>query len=345
MFLSLLVDAGVPSLDLQRDGLLITYWYRLQRQPNNPAYTVAIDTTVDIQYRNKPLLPRPFRLRVRNVIGDLSLPNFPIAVYQVPPIAPWEFPNTHFCRYFNFTKESISTSTARQLFLSHTASHATSVPVYTDGSKSDAGVGFGAVFPDFSRSGTLPAIASIFTAELSALLLAIRTIFTLRVDTLTVYCDSQAALSTIEDFRRTHPIVLDIFSWLVLTKRRGHQVTFCWVPAHVSVRGNEKADEVARAAASRPPSQCALPHKELHPTVRSALRGVWQRRWAAVAATMKMGEVTTRAVRPWSYSHIKSRKKETVLARLKKRWVILDTHMASSCPGEFSPTVTTVWSP
>lgn len=47
---SLLVDARVPPLNLHRDGLLIKYWYRLRRQSNNPAHTVAFETPIYILY-------------------------------------------------------------------------------------------------------------------------------------------------------------------------------------------------------------------------------------------------------------------------------------------------------
>lgn len=70
-------------------------------------------------------------------------------------------------------------------------------------------------------------------------------------------------------------------------------MTLCWVPAHISVRGNEDADEVARSAACRPPSQCALPFSDLHLTRRSSPQKEWKRTYEAVIVTTKMGEVTT----------------------------------------------------
>ena len=54
----------------------------------------------------------------------------------------------------------------RQLFTEHFECHRDSVCIYTDGSKSNAGIGFEVVFPNFNFSGALPASASIFTAEL-----------------------------------------------------------------------------------------------------------------------------------------------------------------------------------
>ena len=60
------------------------------------------------------------------------------------------------------------------------------------------------------------------------------------------------------------------------TARRGHKISFCWVPAHVSVKENEKADELAKTGASRQVTACPVPHRDLFPTIRAAIHVVWQ---------------------------------------------------------------------
>lgn len=52
-----------------------------------------------------------------------------------------------------------------------------------------------------------------------------------------------------------------------------------------------------------------------------------QSKWAAAIASTKMEEVTTRAVHPWPYSHVRSHRKETPDPSQDR------PHMASSCPG------------
>ena len=53
--------------------------------------------------------------------------------------------------------------------------------MFTDGSKSDPGVGLGVMFPIFCRGGSLPVVASVFTAELSAIIMALQMVFTFLV--------------------------------------------------------------------------------------------------------------------------------------------------------------------
>lgn len=88
--------------------------------------------------------------------------------------------------------------------------------MFTDGSQCDTGVGFSVVFHAFHRC-RLPNVASIFTTELSGIVLALQTL----------------VLSALE----------------YLLGKRGYRIGFCWVQAHVGYDGNEQADKLAPVAA------------------------------------------------------------------------------------------------
>ena len=82
----------------------------------------------------------------------------------------------------------------RLIFLEHVVEHDDSTFIFTDGSKSDAGVGFGVSGSDFNRRGALPSIASNFTAELHGILSALEKILTLDQGAFTVFCDAKSVL-------------------------------------------------------------------------------------------------------------------------------------------------------
>ncbi|KAK3887251.1 hypothetical protein Pcinc_008647 [Petrolisthes cinctipes] len=104
-------------------------------------------------------------------------------------------PSRSFALHLLFRQEGISSSSSGSFpLLEHAFTHRESLPVYTDGSKSDAGVGFGVVFPDFCHGSRLPSVMSIFTAELSAILYALQVIFTLPQPSFTIFRDSCSAL-------------------------------------------------------------------------------------------------------------------------------------------------------
>ena len=72
----------------------------------------------------------------------ISLPH--IALLTEGKLGPWEIPKPDIClRLAGFPKKSTSAEQYEQYFLQH--KHKTDMDIYTDGSKSDSGVGAGVV--------------------------------------------------------------------------------------------------------------------------------------------------------------------------------------------------------
>ena len=78
--------------------------------------------------------------------------------------------------------------------LEHWMTHASAVPVYTDGSKSDEGVGSSAVFPSFEAFWSLPQTASVFMEELLAIFLALTGVSFDTADSFIIYSNSGSTL-------------------------------------------------------------------------------------------------------------------------------------------------------
>ena len=97
-------------------------------------------------------------------------------------------------------------------------------------------------------------------------------------------------------------------------------IDLCWVPGHVNVRGNEKADAAAKDAALRAPTAPykAIPHTDMRRPLREAITTGWHREWNSLAREGRKLREIKKDVKDWTSSHNKSRRIETVLARL--RW-------------------------
>ena len=93
----------------------------------------------------------------------------------------------------------------RAIFYDHVVCHSETVMIFTDGSKSDADVGLGVVFPTIERSGALPLSASIFTAELHGILKAVKEILLKEESRFTIFSDSQSVLQSLTSFNPRHP--------------------------------------------------------------------------------------------------------------------------------------------
>ena len=97
--------------------------------------------------------------------------------------------------------------------------------------------------------------------------------------------------------------------------RRGRQISFCWVPAHVGVSGNEEADRLAKEGSLNcRPLKCAVPFSDFKPAIRLEINRTWQFYWD-LEIRNKLREITTK-IFPWVYPSI-SRKEEVVLCRLR----------------------------
>ena len=205
----------------------------------------------------------------------------------------------------------------RIIFQEHSQCHSHTINIFTDGSKSDAGVGFGVVSLATERSGTLPFSASIFTAELHGVIETIKEIVLSEESHFTIFCDSKSVLQSLSGFNPRHPLVLEILEWLLLAKRRGKDIAFCWVPSHVGIPGNEHADVVAKTAATQAaPRNFKVPFRDMFPLIKQQVRNQWQLHWENLHQTnMKMRKITSSSL-PWHY-HPMPRRWETALCRLR----------------------------
>ena len=312
---SLLVDACEMPLNYYFQNLVVRFWFRLQRNPSSLT-NIVLNREHNFQfYRTHPSFPKPFSFRVQEIIHDLEIQKHNICINKIPVVPPWKQPLVSYCKYFNELKKDFPCNAMKALFLEHKALHSDSVEIYTDGSKSSAGAGFGVLSTDFDFSVRLHDYASSFTAELYAVLNALKSILVLDKNNFTIYCDSLSVLQALEAFNPTHPLVQEIFEWLILTKRRGHCIQFCWVPAHVGVQGNERADQLAKAAVSRSPTRYPIPFRDFHTIIKNALRRSWQQEWDEVGPN-KLKELTSSTHPSWSYAGL-SRNFETLLCRLR----------------------------
>ena len=96
-------------------------------------------------------------------------------------------------------------------------------------------------------------------------------------------------------------------------QRAGKSVKLCWVPSHVGIAGNEKADSKAHEIAERGRHRAnhKLPHRDYYPSIRKALHAEWQDQQHNKLRTIK--DTTS----PWATSHQRDRRTGVLLCRLR----------------------------
>ena len=140
------------------------------------------------------------------------------------------------------------------------------------------------------------------------------------------FCDSKSVLQALGVFNSTNPLAQKILQWIHILERRGIEIKFCWVPAHVGVHGNEEADKLAKqAVGDLLPRRCPLLFSDFFPQIRTFISDIWQERWSMVDLN-KMKEITS-VTSPWKYGRM-PRRWETVLCRLRIGHTLL-THISN----------------
>lgn len=313
--ISLYAESGEPPLSLRRIQLTLQMIARLKQLPLSPTWlSVVTEDRPNIFPYNIPSSEDFETLLATTQVQQLQV--IPVTFEDTPT---WRIPINTFCPDQNFPlKPNTHPTEMRNLFFNHASTkHANSTHIYTDGSKTNGAVGCAATTATATVSRRLSSSSSIYTAELLGVLCALNLIDELPGDDFTIFIDSKSVVQALRTYNSKHPIIKEILAGLVRLAGAGRAVSVCWVPGHVGVRGNDRADEAAVGAAS---SDLAIhteqvPCYDHYPIIKSNIRHIWHEQW------MNVRENKLRAikdcVKAWNSSYQKSRQMEVVLCRLR----------------------------
>ena len=305
---SLCVEMGMLPLDFSRDMLMLKHFFKIQSLPNSPTHRAVIgplgDSTPRMEHINE--LCTQYQVQTPKILTNV-----------VPEIPSWTYPPIRNCPFLETKKKGLLDEEMRAIFLAHWERHPT-VHIYTDGSKSTKGVGFAAVFPNTTSGGRLTREASIFTAELYAINAAVHEILKGTTDgnRFTIFSDSRSALLALRSDSFFSLIVVETKELIRRAEEDNNIIDLCWVPGHVNVRENEKADAAANDAALRAPTtpHKLIPHTDMRRPLREAITNGWHQEWNSLAREGRKLREIKKDVKDWTSSHNKSRWIETVLA-------------------------------
>ena len=111
----------------------------------------------------------------------------------------------------------------KQHVLKHIAEHGNMSAIFTDGSKSDNGVGYAVTGSNLELKYSLKPQASVYTAELQAIKTALVHISQNRLNNVIIYTDSRSSVEAIKNYTPKNTIVCDIRETLHKLKQRNIQ--------------------------------------------------------------------------------------------------------------------------
>ena len=325
---SLEVLTGVMPLRLSRQQKLAKYMLRVWATPTNPVNRLMSNNSSNryIDSEEPPHLTqfaqRSLTKKFESTSRELKLEQQHLWIEGNTQFPPWKTESLEPCPdLIKNSKGSIPDITLKVIFYSHMVSHKENeYRVYTDGSKTSDGVAFaimGKPSPrtSITKSRKLDKQCSIFTAELYAILHAIRD-GGMRPQTSTlVITDSKSSIQALMQPFTRNPLVQEI-------QREAHEGTkkikLCWVPSHIGVQGNEIADKLARETTkdtSIMRSQMLRGDMEAH--VKHEVKATWLSGWTTISENVNHLRQITDNLRPLPNSTGEIRSWEVKLARLR----------------------------
>jgi ribonuclease HI len=278
---SLQVEANEPPLSSRRNKLAVHYAIKVKSNPTNPTYQTIFDPQYTTLFENRPKTIPPISSRIQNILDNINLDLTVVSTYQLPTINPWtlKLPKVHFTLHSE-KKCLISPDLLRAQFYSYLSGILNSFHIYTDGSKDTNGVAAAAVSRTTQLSCRLPTEASIHSAETQAISLALKIVEFTDHDSFYVFSDSMSCLQAICNHKFEKAGILQILEKCHALQLEGKIVQFCWVPSHVGIKGNEKADCAAKAALQLPLSvDTQIPYTDLKHTINTYFTRIWQNHW------------------------------------------------------------------
>ena len=202
--------------------------------------------------------------------------------------------------------------------------------IYTDGSKMGDRVASAAICSNMVRSTRLPNNASISRAELCAITLAMYFVCRSRNSNFVIFSDSMSSLEALNGVKFKLDLVQKIIKDYTHLTNNGKTIIFCWIPSHVIIPGNEKADAAAKSALSMPITNMKLPTYDLIPRVTKFCLEEWQDIWNCCPGN-KLHAIYP-VVGTAQHNKISSRREAVIINRLRlknlpvHRSMLLNTH-------------------
>ena len=280
---ALYVEANEPPLEVRREDLLMRYALKIKSNPNNPTYDSLFDLRYGDKYRHESI--KSLGESIRRLFKEANVRPGKIASAKIPVVPIWQSEENDVC--FDLCSYDKSTTTP-SFFKSKFSSEI--LPkyidyrhIYSDGSKTEDRAAYGISSTVGTKSKRINNDSSIYTAEMEAIKHILQSIMnrTRYGNEFVIFSDSKSVLESIAIQETKNPIMINILDLLQQLKNRKIDIKFCWVPSHVGIRGNERADQLAKNGlnSNSEPSQFKIPFTDYIPKVKTYIKHLWQKRW------------------------------------------------------------------
>ena len=318
--LPLLVDTNVFPLRLRRCELVVRYCMRVKSVPDHPCRPLLehryclpeVDTDYLKRIAGFPIYER--------LVAYCSETEFDLPIELITrrsTVPPWQLHKCDCIRLTNERKGALNDIVIQCQFNDLRGTYPNHSFLYTDGSKSQDGVGCAYVLGNRRERFKLPDNCSVFTAEAVAVLRALIHVEVSGIPKCVICTDSLSVLNALKGSVSTHPIIVQIWETSHRLLTDGRELVVLWIPGHCNIIGNEVADSQAREAVrTEPVTFFEMSPQEYYTALGEAVGRLFGLLWRRYTPTTNLKSIKDE-VGTWPSSVRNNRREEVVLCRMR----------------------------
>jgi len=320
---ALLNECGEIPLKLRRKQILLKHLTKIHLQNSNPAKEVENDDWQS-QYAKFDKHNQTYSQYIQELQFEHLNPNKIHNELKTNTILKYNI-DTELTEVVNKHDENILIT--RQKVLQHIEKYTITTQIYTDGSKFESGsVGAAIFIKNINKElqYKLPTFASIYTAELYALLKTINWIIedneTNPLNKYSIFTDSLSSVQLLK--RKTHntenQIIIDLFNNLKTLSDKNIILNIIWIPSHINITGNERADTLAKqiALSNKQSEDIPKSQSDYFSEIESNILKQWQSQYNNTKTAKFYKQIEPKVTTKIKFTD-KNRKKEVLITRLK----------------------------
>nr|CAH7764324.1 unnamed protein product [Callosobruchus chinensis] len=309
---SLNADTGIMPLVLRRHIHTLTYPIKCMTDTKHINYNLFLKEN---EFSSRPTVTRPTRVRFSELRNNYCIPDSVNLLRRSHGPPPWTYLLPTVNKSLSvWDKAEIPPNIIKNVFLAEVSLIQTDMVLYTDGSKTESGVGTAFLTESSSYAWSLDPRSSIYTAEIYAIWRALLFFMGSSHKRCLICTDSMSTVTALEDKFSTDiriQILLDLIHHIKLD---GKEVVFFWTPAHVGIPGNEQADRAAKEATLQPMDEgTPLVFSDIKREIKTVF-SAWKERWRTYGGQLQEVKPT---VDRWIYPKTLCRRQQVVLCRLR----------------------------
>lgn len=309
---SLEIESSQMPLHYRRRLLTLNYLSNLATNPSVPAFDqifLKLNNTMCVKNHS------PIHSYIRSSLSDLNitLPDIEHNSYNAFP--PWtlEQPLSDFtlCKY---VKSDTSPEQYRQVYLETLLKYNNFIKISTDGSKFNNQTGAAFVTEGDVFKFRLPDVSSVFTAEAYSLLKVSKFIQENNTSNqFLVQSDSLSALTSLQQQYSSNKVIQQTQDNFHQAITSGKIVVLLWVPAHVGIKDNERADQAAKDATKLTEIQSIITAYDFKSYLKCKVKESWEKSWENKYQN-KLRQIKS-TVNPWHTG--RNRREQVIITRLR----------------------------